>query len=300
MSNIGRANFMFLNLDSVTNVFRWNGQFAARLTGAIAESRHGDYAFVQSAGMVVAIGRATKFMSCDFSEDRSSITSVCIDISPLAFPTMLSSKQLRELEVLTKLYRCPFPGLDNVFAVPDSSAHCFRSLAEQLSKSHTLPALGTAEWQLNEFSRILGRTDIDARTKVHLCETLDNTGDIVDLVYQRDTYRVNLEEDLDWVVTRIVPWEACNDSQKTDPDNYVLMDRHLAEHFAVGMVSFQNTGQQIQDPAMDELSFDSHVDPNFATPPLNKKQNKYMAYHREHVYKQWRSVTAKRIYASSK
>ena len=97
-----------------------------------------------------------------------------------------------------------------------------------------------------------------------------------------------------------MPWEACSDFERSDPNNYILLDEQLADHFSMGLISFRSTGKQIQDAAMDKDAFDPWVDNDFNLPALNKQQKLYMAYHRAHVFQQWRSGLPKPMYVQGK
>jgi hypothetical protein len=51
---------------------------------------------------------------------------------------------------------------------------------------------------------------------------------------------------------------------------------------------------------MDEDAFDPWVDPHFCLPELTPRQKEFVAYHRKHVFKQWRTGAPKPMYASGK
>lgn len=87
---------------------------------------------------------------------------------------------------------------------------------------------------------------------------------------------------------------------RLDPDNYVLMDEQLAEHFNAALVTFQDDGVQVRDPYMDEDAFDPWVDPHFCLPELTPSQKEFMAYHRKYVFKQWRTGAPTPICLSGK
>ena len=302
MSTMSENSVMFVNLDTVTNVFVWDGQLTASLDGAGGDVRVGDIAIALRGGYVVAVGRIT--------ERSSLVTSgygagknwyaykvwVRMNLRPEPLPVLLSAKQQNALMATAKQYGRAYPGFKNVLAIPQANMPCFTPLLNRLRSSLRFERRQAEQIQSSRLFHIMDRDDISGEAKIILSNALCCRGELAELVYARDEHRNDTDHELDWVATRIVPWEACTDEERTDPNNYVLMDEQLAEHFAMGMVSFRNTGNQIYDSAMDTDAFDSSVDPDFKLPALNKHQKKYMAYHRAHVYKQWRSGLPKPMY----
>lgn len=302
MSTKNENNVMFVNLDTVTDVFVWDGQLTASLDGAGADVRVGDIAVALRGGYAVAAGRITKRSSLETCGNGAGANWyaykvwVRMNLCPEPLPVLLSAKQRNALMATAKQYGRAYPGFKNVLAIPRANTPCFTPLLNRLRSSLQFDRRQAEHIQSARLFHIMGRDDIGGETKIILSNALCCRGELAELVYARDEHRNDTDHELDWVATRIVPWEACTDEERTDPNNYVLMDEQLAEHFAMGLVSFRNTGNQIYDSAMDTDAFDSSVDPYFKLPALNKHQKKYMAYHRAHVYKQWRSGLPKPMY----
>lgn len=224
---------------------------------------------------------------------------VMMNITPAPTPLLLSKKQRNILQAAALKYGSKFPGFGSVLGMQATDFPHFESL---LAKMRTcIETQGSLVQRLHatETLKIMNRNDISDTEKVNLCLALAGKGQVGDAVLDRDHDRIESDHELDLVATRIVPWEACSDAERLDPDNYILMDSQLAEQFAAGLVSYRNTGNPFHDSAMDEDIFDPWIDPYFQLPALNTKQKKYMAYHRKYVYKQWRTYAPKPMYLAS-
>ena len=304
MKNIRQNNITFINLDAATNVFIWHGQLTANLHGAVDDILIGDVVFALRGGTVVAAGRITEqqfHVTYQSPRDRKGHISkrwVRMNLHAAANPALLSTEEADVLRATAAVYGCDFPDFQNVLAIPKKSTACFASLLSELyclSRQVHKPA---DRFHAEEIIHLMGRTEIKAPIKVELCQALVGNGPIRKTVLERDEHRIESDHDLELVATRIVPWEACpNSDMRLSPDNYILMDEQLAEHFGCGLVTFNDDGIQVQDPAMDEDAFDPWVDPHFCLPELTPRQKEFMAYHRKHVFKQWRTGAPKPMFA---
>jgi hypothetical protein len=296
-------NIVFVDMDTVTNVFIWDHQLTAPLLLAIDGFGSGDYVIALRGETVVGAGRITdrlavrQFRGCD-----SYITKrwVRMNIIPALAPTLLSATQRSALKAAALKCSSKFPGFTGVLGIRASDGACFEPLLHQMTECIKTQAPVVDQWLVAEAQKIADRDDIHNDIKVNLREALAGQGKVCDAVFERDYDHIDSDHDLDLVATRIVPWEACTDYERLDPDNYVLMDSQLAEHFEKGLISFRNSGTQFHDSAMDEDAFDPWVDPEFQIPALNAKQTRYMAFHRKYVYKQWRTGMPKPVFIAGK
>ena len=134
-----------------------------------------------------------------------------------------------------------------------------------------------------------------------MCDALFDRGTLADFIYEKDEPRSETDHEPDWVATRIVPWNCCTDVERADANNYILLDKQLAENFSLGLVSFLDSGEQLQDEAMDEDAFNPWMDRGFDLPLLNEEQRTYLAWHRAHAFKKWRTGwPPKRMYVQGK
>jgi hypothetical protein len=307
MKTIRQNNITFVNLDTVTNVFIWHGQLTASLSGAVDDIVIGDVVFALRGGKIVAAGRITELqyhVTYQSPRDRKGHISkrwVRMNLHTAANPATLSKDEVKVLRATAAEYGCPYPKFQDVLAIPKKNTGCFESLMSELyclSRHVHKPA---DRAHSKETIHLLGHADIKTPIKVKLCQALGGNGEIKKTVLERDEHRIDSDHELDLVATRIVPWEACsNNEMRLDPDNYVLMDEQLAEHFNAGLVTFQDDGVQVQDPAMDEDAFDPWVDLHFCLPELTQRQKEFLAYHRKHVFKQWRNGAPKPMCALGK
>lgn len=253
MKSIRQNNITFVNLDTVTNVFIWHGQLTANLRGALDDILIGDIVFALRGGKVVAAGRITEqdfHVPHQSPRDRKGHISkrwVRMNLHTAANSVSLSKDEVKVLRAAAAESGCPYPKFQDVLAIPKKSTSCFDSLLSQLYNLSRQVHKPADRIHSKEVVRLLGRTDIKAPVKVKLCQALGGNGAIKKAVLARDEHRIDSDHDLDLVAARIVPWEACSDDDmRLDPDNYVLMDEQLAEHFHAGLVTFQDDGVQIR------------------------------------------------------
>jgi hypothetical protein len=299
MKTANQNNIVFVDLDTVTNVFVWDHQLTANLCGAVEDVKVGDIVFALRNGRVSAARRISR---CAYGltpfEYRFPSISVRMNLHAEPEPILLSCEQKAVLIANAVRYRVAFHRCRNALAISPYDTQCFEGIVNKVRRSSlSLVSHPQQSFHLDEISRIVARTDSNKEEKLVLCEALLGRGDIERIVFERDADRLESDHELDLVATRIVPWEACSDEARLDPDNHVLMDRQLAEHFSMGLVSFRGSGKQIQDPAMNKEAFDPWVDPDFCLPKMNERQRQYMAYHRAHIFKQWRCGLPKPLYA---
>ena len=302
MNSISNNNIVFVDLKTVTDVFIWDHQLTAPIIGAVDGYNVGDYVIALSGEKVVGAGRISDRYFVQMYEGggmRITKRFMRMNITPAPRPELLSEQQQRVLRAAALEHGCKFPGLTCVLGIRPGNEDCFASLLGRMRGCIKSIGSSMEQWQSAKTLETMARADISDEMKVDLCEALAGQGKLGDAVFDRDFDRIDSDHDLDLAATRIVPWEVCSDDERLDPDNYVLIDSQLAEHFAAGLISFRDSGNQFHDTAMAEEAFDPWVDPEFQLPSLNAQQKKYMAYHRKYVYKQWRTNAQKPVYLAN-
>jgi hypothetical protein len=296
---INKPNIAFINLDNLTKVLAWDDQLAARLSVSSDHLTIGDRVIAMRGLRVVAIGWVTNFSNTSYRQAWAHEDHFRISLKPLAEPILPSPKQRNVLVKLAKARRRSFPQLKIVLPIPVDHAPYFDTLINRLRWWPELDSNNSSQRHHTAMLDIIEREDITAQTKINLLLALECRGALADYVFECDEPRIDSDtDDMDLQVTRIVPWEACTDSMRTDPNNYILVEAAFAEHFSFGLTSLRNSGRKMFDPALDREIFNDWVLNHCEYPALNKEQKKYMAYHREHVYKQWRTRLAKPLYVS--
>jgi hypothetical protein len=292
-----QPNIAFLDLDTLTDVLAWDNQLTASLADSAVHLRIGDLVMAMRGLKVVATGRITNTLYVGYTEGFASEVRIRVNLQPLAEPVLPTPKQRNIMTQLAKATKHSFPKLKAVLPIPLDQFPAFKSLFNQLCHWPELDSNDSRKRHHTATLDIIDRQDITAQARINLLLALEGRGALADFVFERDEARIKSDtDDMGLQVTRIVPWEACTDEMKTDPDNYILVEEPFAEHFSFGLVSLRNTGRKMLDPALDKETFNHETLNYIEYPELNKSQKKYMAYHREHVYKQWRSVTPKPQY----
>jgi hypothetical protein len=87
------------------------------------------------------------------------------------------------------------------------------------------------------------------------------------------------------VASHIKPWRACDDIEKVDGNNGLLLSPHIDHLFDQGYISFSASG---------DMLFSSHLDQEVIkrwslevknVGEFNVRQSQYLKYHREHIFK---------------
>lgn len=304
MSIFNPKNIAVLNIDKVTDVIFWNHQLTANVIGETQDLRVGNPIFVIRDNRLIGLGRITNFQySSRYSGRRGRSLGrsayIRMDIRPVETPLPITRRQREIIQCAAKQHGLTLRRLDQVLALSPDTTQPFSSLLREigcqwLDRVFDRSAMCTRD----ESVRIMERNDIDASCKINLCLALEGKGELADVVVERDFDRIECDDEYIFdslLPTRIVPWNACSDTERLDPDNYLLLDPHRAQLFCSGLLSFSATGEQIDDPSMSE-SFCTWIDPSFTLPKPNKAQRRYLAYHRKYVFKQWRLGSMKPLY----
>ena len=291
----------FINLNTVAGVIAWDDQLTAGVADSSDHLNIGDRVIAMRGRKVVAIGRITKFLNINITNhERLTVErSIRINLHTLAEPVRLTGKERKVLSKLAQATNLSFPKMEAVLPVQAEYVPHFETLFNQLGRCPELGSNKTAERHHAVMLDIIAQENITAQARIDLLLALKCRGALADFVFERDEACIKSDtDDMDLHVTRIVPWEACTDAMRIDPNNYVLIEGTLAENFSFGLASFSNNGEIIVDPAVDRQIFDHWILGSIEYPELSEEQEKYMAYHRQHVYMQWRTRLAKPLYVA--
>jgi hypothetical protein len=89
------------------------------------------------------------------------------------------------------------------------------------------------------------------------------------------------------LASHIKPWSRCNNSEKLDPNNGLLLSPLLDRLFDQGLITFNETGsiqfsRELIESDQDKMGLTAELD-------LRKKMTEgmknYMRYHREFIFK---------------
>ena len=296
MTIFNQSSIAVVNLDTLAKVFIFGNQLTASLAVAADYLKVGHQILVLRGEKVVALGRITEFFDSTVPYFVAK-GSIKMDIEFMKVPVRPSPRQRLILAQLAKERKLSFPGLQSVLAIPPEIALSFHSLLERLPRFPWIKITNVDEYLHDEALHLLMREDISDAYKIWSSLNLRCEGPLAEFVRERDANSMKYDDEaLDVVVTRIVPWQFCSDEERGDADNYMLIEKPLADYFAFGLISFRNTGRMMRDSAIDKNVLAQWTYPEVEYAELTKGQKKYMAYHREHVYKQWRTGVPKPQY----
>lgn len=86
--------------------------------------------------------------------------------------------------------------------------------------------------------------------------------------------------------SHIKPWRAYNNFEKLDGNNGLLLSPHIDHLFDQGFISFSDDGTQLVSPEADADTLSCWgIKPEGWYGPFRHEQLKYLAFHREFVFK---------------
>ncbi|MBD8524441.1 HNH endonuclease [Pseudomarimonas arenosa] len=86
--------------------------------------------------------------------------------------------------------------------------------------------------------------------------------------------------------SHIKPWRACDDVEKLDGCNGLLLAPHIDHLFDQGFISFADEGKLLISPRLDRSILTRWSIPGtWNAGPFNDRQHAYLHYHRNHVFK---------------
>ena len=86
--------------------------------------------------------------------------------------------------------------------------------------------------------------------------------------------------------SHIKPWRLCDDKEKLDGNNGLLLSPHVDQLFDGGWITFTDSGDLLRSSRLDRLVLDSWKIPEeLNVGAFNEEQKSYLAFHRESVFK---------------
>jgi len=89
------------------------------------------------------------------------------------------------------------------------------------------------------------------------------------------------------VASHMQPWHRCHtNDERLDPYNGLMLTPTYDRLFDRGLVTFSSDSHLMLSPRLPSEDIRKiRMDPALSTPPFREEQMKYLAYHREHVFK---------------
>ena len=85
--------------------------------------------------------------------------------------------------------------------------------------------------------------------------------------------------------SHIKPWRVCDNGERLDGNNGLLLAPHVDHLFDKGFISFSDQGQMIISTRLDQSVLDAwNIDKNTNVGAFSAKQAVYLAFHRTHVF----------------
>lgn len=96
-----------------------------------------------------------------------------------------------------------------------------------------------------------------------------------------------IEDERFLIASHIKPWRDCDNQERLDTENGLMLSPHIDKLFDQGYISFTDEGALLVSPQINPMLLEQwHINPELVSPrPLSAKQTQYMAYHRAHIFK---------------
>jgi putative restriction endonuclease len=133
------------------------------------------------------------------------------------------------------------------------------------------------------------RTDIGPTQKTDFLKARHGQGAFRENV-ERNEHSCRITGVLDrrhlWA-THIKPWFECDDGEKLDGFNGLLMSPHVADLFERGYISFSDDGDLLVSSELNPVVLEKwHIDVSMNVGPFQPEQSYYLDHHRREVFQQ--------------
>ena len=87
------------------------------------------------------------------------------------------------------------------------------------------------------------------------------------------------------IASHIKPWKDCNNTERLDGNNGLMLAPHVDRLFDRGWISFEDSGELRVSAQAAEVLGAWHLHGDLTPTPFNPQQAVYLAYHRREVFK---------------
>lgn len=146
--------------------------------------------------------------------------------------------------------------------------------------------------------RIQTDTTRDSTTKAQLIQARVGQGRFRKAVLAREQAcrLTGITQPACLVASHIKPWADCDDHERLDDANGLMLAPHVDHLFDTGQISFQDNGQLIVSPALDRAVLQAwHLDEASNAGEFAPDQRRYLAHHRLHVLGQARMCRVRNL-----
>lgn len=87
------------------------------------------------------------------------------------------------------------------------------------------------------------------------------------------------------VASHIKPWRVCNDFERLDPSNGLLLEAGIDKLFDKGYISFGDKGELLMSSALGESNITAlSLNPNMAINEIDPSSKSYFEFHRQSIF----------------
>jgi hypothetical protein len=179
-------------------------------------------------------------------------------------------------------------GLQSVYLASVSAGFADVILGKIGQSPELISELGKEAESATAEEAIRGRTDIGATTKQQLINSRRGQGIFkANVRLNEDRCRVTRIDDHRFLVaSHIKPWSQCNDAEKLDGCNGLLLSPHVDRLFDRGLISFTDNGEILVSKKMpSEVLRRWGLDTTSRVGAFKGAQCTYLDYHRKNVFR---------------
>lgn len=188
------------------------------------------------------------------------------------------------------LARVPSPMAEALVSLIGSEAE--RIIAAARARQNALPVVNSLQDARADAAEAVIAADqsIPETERQSLVKARRGQGLFRERIASREPYcRVTRVTNLAYrIASHIKPWSKCSNEERLDAHNGLLLAPHIDHLFDNGFISFDDNGTLLISPVADRTALKQMgvpADGLFTAGPFSEKQKRYLAFHRDEVFK---------------
>lgn len=165
----------------------------------------------------------------------------------------------------------------------------YEYLLDMLKEGHACRQVVPDVLEKAVLERIRSSPAYDATTRAQLIEARVGQGRFRKAVLEREPAcrLTGIRHAACLVASHIKPWRDCDDRERLDGANGLMLSPHVDHLFDTGQISFSDEGYLLLAPSLDtDILRAWHIDADANVGPFAVDQTGYLAYHRRFVFGQ--------------
>ena len=145
------------------------------------------------------------------------------------------------------------------------------------------------EWEDHIEKQIKDRDDIQSTERVSLVNARRGQGLFKERVklIERQCRITKVDNSIHLIASHIKPWRDCENQERLDGENGLLLTPSIDHLFDGGFISFEKNGELLLSPRADKMSLKKMgvpVDEKYGVGSFTDAQKHYLEYHRKEIF----------------